>query len=89
MPHILVERRFDTPLTDAEYQATRARLRPCVQLRGVRWVRTYLSHDRRRMICEYEARDAETIRNVFREGNTSFDIAWTADIVEPEPSLSS
>jgi hypothetical protein len=41
------------------------------------------------MICEYEARDAETVRNVFREGSTPFEIAWTADVVEPEPSLSS
>jgi len=89
MPHILVERRFDTPLTDVEYEATKARLRPCVQLHNVKWVRTYLSHDRRRMICEYEARDAETVRNVFREGSTPFEIAWTADVVEPEPSLSS
>jgi len=26
---------------------------------------------------------------VFREGSTPFEIAWTADVVEPEPSLSS
>jgi uncharacterized protein DUF4242 len=89
MPHVLVERRFDTALTDAEYEATRARLRPCRELHDVKWVRTYLSHDRRRMICEYEARDAETVRNVFREARTPFEVVWTVDVVQPEPSLSS
>jgi len=83
MPHIVVERTFDAPLTDADIQAAIARLTPCAKIYNVTWVRSFLSPDKRRMICEYEAADAESVRTVQREASTPFDNAWTAELIEP------
>ncbi|GIX26637.1 MAG: hypothetical protein KatS3mg123_0518 [Burkholderiales bacterium] len=58
MPHIIVERSFETPLTEEELKATEARMAPCLDLYQVRWIRSYWSLDRRRMICDYGSVDA-------------------------------
>ena len=42
MPHIIVERSFDTPLTQEELNAVEARMAPCLDLYNVRWIRSYL-----------------------------------------------
>jgi hypothetical protein len=81
MPHIIVERTFDTPLTQEELTATEARMAPCLDLYNVRWVRSYWSADRRRMICEYDAADVASVRNVQREAEAKFDRAWAADVL--------
>jgi hypothetical protein len=81
MPHIIVERTFDTPLTQEELTATEARMAPCLDLYNVRWIRSYWSADRRRMICEYDAADVASVRNVQREAEAKFDRAWTADVL--------
>ena len=57
MPRIIVERSFEPPMTEEELAATEARMAPCLDLYDVRWIRSYWSADRRRMICEYEAAD--------------------------------
>ncbi len=56
MPRVIVERTFDTPLTQKELDAVEKRMAPCLDLYNVRWIRSYWSADRRRMICEYDAR---------------------------------
>ena len=81
MPHIIVERTFDTPLTQEELTATEARMAPCLDLYNVRWIRSYWSADRRRMICEYDAADVASVRNVQREAEAKFDRAWAADVL--------
>lgn len=81
MPHIVVERSFDIPLTEAELKARKARMMPCLDLYRVRWVRSYWSADRRRMICEYEAPDAASVKAVQREAEASFDHVWSAEVL--------
>ena len=81
MPRIIVERTFEMPLTEAELKATEARMAPCLDLYRVRWIRSYWSEDRRRMICEYEAADAASVKSVQREGKAKFDCIWAADIL--------
>ncbi len=81
MAHVIVERTFDPPLTVQELQAVEQRMAPCLDLYGVQWVRSYWSSDRRRMICEYEAADAESVRAVQREAQAKFDRVWTADLL--------
>jgi hypothetical protein len=81
MPRVIVERTFDPPMTDAELEAVQARLAPCLDLYNVRWVRSRWSSDRRRMICEYDAADTASVRNVQHEAEASFDRAWAADIL--------
>jgi hypothetical protein len=81
MPRIIVERSFETPLTQEELGAVEARMAPCLDLYNVRWIRSYWSADRRRMICEYEAADVASVRNVQREAAAKFDRAWVADML--------
>jgi hypothetical protein len=82
MPRVIVERSFETPLTQEELDAVEARMAPCLDLYNVRWVRSYWSLDRRRMICEYDAPDVASVRNVQREAEARFERAWAADILQ-------
>jgi hypothetical protein len=81
MPHVIVERNFDTPFTREELDAIEMRMKPCLDLYNVRWIRSYWSSDRRRMVCEYEAADVASVRNVQREAGARFDRAWSAEVL--------
>jgi len=81
MSHIIVERTFTPPLTDQEMNALMERMAPCLEIYNVRWLRSWISQDRQRGICEYEAADAESVRNVQREAKATFDQVWTAGVV--------
>ena len=81
MPRVIVERAFETPLTQEELTAVEKRMAPCLELYNVRWVRSYWSMDRRRMICEYDAADVASVRNVQREAEAKFDRAWAAEVL--------
>ena len=81
MPHVIVERSFETPLTQEELSAVEARMAPCLDLYNVRWIRSYWSADRRRMICEYDAADLASVRNVQREAEAKFEKVWAADVL--------
>jgi Protein of unknown function (DUF4242) len=82
MSRIIVERNFETPQSDADMATVADRERPCLGIYNVQWKRSLLSTDRRRMVCEYEAADAETVRKVQREAQAAFDRIWVADVVE-------
>jgi hypothetical protein len=49
----------------------------CLDLHRVRFVRTYFSRDRKRMICLYEAPDAESVRIAQREAQMPVDRVWS------------
>ena len=82
MSRIVVERTFQVPQTDAEMAEVANRERPCLGIYNVQWKRSLLGADRMRMVCEYEAADAETVRKVQREARADFDRIWIADVVE-------
>ena len=82
MSRIIVERNFDTPQSDSDMATVADRERPCLGIYNVQWKRSLLSTDRRRMVCEYEAADAETVRKVQREAQATFDRVWVADVIE-------
>jgi hypothetical protein len=81
MPRFIVERSFDPPLTPEELSAIEARMGPCLELYRVHWLRSYWSEDRRRMVCEYEAADAASVRDLQREAEAKFDRVWPADLL--------
>jgi hypothetical protein len=82
MIRIVVERSFGSPQSDADMNAVAVRERPCLQIYGVVWRRSLLSEDRRRMVCEYEAADAESVRRAQREAEAQFDRVWSAEVIE-------
>jgi hypothetical protein len=81
MPRVIVERSFQTPITKEDLDAVETRMAPCLDLYDVRWIRSFWSADRLRMICEYEAADVASVRNVQREADAKFDRAWLADVL--------
>jgi hypothetical protein len=82
MPRIVIERSFDIPQTDEMMKEVADRERPCLAAYQATWKRSLLSSDRKRMICEYEAADAETMRRIEREAGAQFDRVWVGDVVE-------
>jgi len=82
MSRIIVERSFDTPQSDDDMKIVADRERPCLGIYDVTWKRSLLGSDRMRMVCEYEAADAETVRKVQREARAQFDRIWVADVIE-------
>ena len=82
MIRIVVERSFDTPQSDADMMLVADRERPCLATHAATWKRSLLSADRKRMVCEYEAADAETMRRIQREAGAQFDRIYTAEVIE-------
>lgn len=82
MARIVVERSFDTPQSDADMQIVADRERPCLAAYHATWKRSVISADRKRIICEYEAGDAETLRRIQREAGAQFDRVWVGEVVE-------
>jgi Protein of unknown function (DUF4242) len=82
LQRIVVERSFDTPQSDADMKRVADRERPCLAAYQATWRRSLLSADRTRMVCEYEAADAETMRRIQREAGAQFDRVWIGEIIE-------
>jgi hypothetical protein len=85
MEIVVVERTFAEPVVFEEIQALEDRGAWCLEMHRVRFLRTYFSADRRRMICVYEAPDAESVRLAQSKAKMPFDCVWTASVL-PAPS---
>ena len=89
MARVMVEQVFTEPFTDERYAAFAKELDPCMDVRGGMWRRSSLSKDKMRMVCEFEAPDAESVREAFRASGVPFERVWTADVfaVEDYPEM--
>jgi Protein of unknown function (DUF4242) len=83
MARLILEKEFDPPLTEERHNLDAQRTDPCLEAYGARWIRSYLSTDRRRIVCEFEAADAEAVRSAFRSAGVPFTRVWTAEVFEP------
>lgn len=81
MPLIVVENSYDPPLTREQFIKGDPDLHRCMDLRQIRWVRSLLSQDGTRSVCQFEAVDAETVREAFRFSGVTFERIWLADEV--------
>jgi len=81
--NVLVERRFDEPVTLLEIQAIEDAGIWCLETRNVSFVRTFFSVDQKRMICLYRAPDAESVRQAQRQAGVPFDEAWAFQLISP------
>jgi hypothetical protein len=82
MARVVVERLFETPVDFGEIQAMEDRGASCRKQHRVRFLRTYFSADRRRMICCYAAPDAESVRLAQRQAGVPFERVWSAALYE-------
>ena len=80
MARVMVEQVFKEPFTDELYAAFAKKVDPCVEVRHGLWRRSSLAADKLRMVCEFEAPDAESVREAFRTAGVPYERAWTADV---------
>jgi hypothetical protein len=83
MPYLLVDYDHDPPVSDEALARMSHDLHPCLEARGVRWIRSWVSTDRRRGLCEFEAADAESVREAYRSAKVKFLRVWSADLAGP------
>ena len=84
MARIILEQSFDPPLSAEDEAAFAKRLDHCLEIRNGAWRRTSMSADRRRSICEFEAPDAESVREALRTAKVPFDRVWTGNVYAVE-----
>lgn len=71
------------PLSEADLDEASNKILSCYTERGIEWIQTYLSLDRTRMICELNAPDAESVREIQHRMRIPFDCVWPAHILSP------
>jgi len=74
--NILVIRNFDAPVAFEEIQALDDVGADCFLTHRVSRMRTYFSTSRRRMVCLYQAPDAESVRHALREAAIPAEQVW-------------
>jgi hypothetical protein len=82
--NVVVERRFSEPADLQEVQDLEDAGIWCLDIRNVRFVRTFFSADRKRMICLYRAPDAESVRQAQRQAQMPLNDVWAFQTVNPE-----
>ncbi len=84
MERIIMEQTFETPLSDEQMSRMAKRLDECLDLRNGAWARSYVARDRKRMVCEFVAPDAESVREALRSGNIPFDRVWSSEVFDAQ-----
>lgn len=78
---VIVERESDNPLDVDLLVEMENQKKWCLDLRNIRFMHSYLSHDRQRMICVYEAPDAEAVREAQRAIGMPVIRVWSAELI--------
>ena len=82
MVTIILEQHFEGRPFDVErYNAAQRRNAACLEVHGVRHVVSYVTPDGQRMICVFEAPDAEAVRQTARQLGYRYDSVWPATVV--------
>jgi len=82
MPRFLIERNFAEALEVTKEGADQ--VRQINDEEGVKWLFSFLSPDRRKTSCLYEAPNAEAIRIAARRANIPADVVIEVSEVRPE-----
>ncbi|UGX95486.1 DUF4242 domain-containing protein [Bradyrhizobium barranii subsp. barranii] len=81
MPRFMIERNFAERLEMTKEGADR--VNRINDEEGVRWLLTFLSADKRKTYCLYEAESAEAIRNAARRNDIPADVIIQVDEITP------
>jgi hypothetical protein len=84
VPNVLVERRFAQPVAFEDVQARELAAGWCLQAHRVRFAQSFFSVDRTRMLCLYQAPDAESVRLAQREAALPVDKVWAFERIDPD-----
>lgn len=86
MTSVVVTRAFDEPVSLDALQAREDAAAHCLENHRVRYLRTFFSGDRTRMICVYQAPDAESVRLAQLQAGMPVDQVWSCRTVDPRPA---
>ncbi|MGN1289927.1 MAG: DUF4242 domain-containing protein [Bradyrhizobium sp.] len=81
MPRFIIERNFAEKLEFTKEGVDRVDL--INDEEGVRWIFSFLSADKRKTYCLYEAENADAIRNAARRANIPADTIIEVDEITP------
>lgn len=80
MTDVLVERKYGEPLTDEILRRNLEQALSCLDLHHVEWQHSFLSPDRRELICHFKARDAESVRLALQQAGAQRGLAWSGTV---------
>lgn len=80
MTDVLVERKYPEPLTDEVLQRNLENALDCLDLHHVEWLHSFLSPDRRELVCHFRARDAESVRLALQQAGAQRGLAWSGTV---------
>jgi hypothetical protein len=83
MPRFIIERNFAEKLELAAWKAGNERIERINDEEGVKWIFSFLSADKRKTYCLYEAPTAEAIRHAAARANIPADVITMVDEVNP------
>jgi hypothetical protein len=79
---IILEQRFEGRPFDVErFNAAQRRNAACLKVHGVQHTVSYVTRDGLRMICVFDAPDAEAVRRAARQLGLRYDGVWSATVV--------
>jgi len=84
MALIIVETTAEQPLTSEFLLDAHERVMPCLTVRNAIWRYSLLASDRQRMICTFDAPDAESVRESYRQGGVMFSRIWSGTLMKPD-----
>jgi hypothetical protein len=84
VPNVVVERSFAAPVRFEDIAAAERAKSWCLETHRVHPTHSYLSLDGRRMLCFYEAPDAEAVRASQREADMPVDGVWAGTRIVPK-----
>jgi Nickel responsive protein SCO4226-like len=82
MEIVVVERSFESPTTGKAVLAGGRDIPGCLKAHRVTLRQSHISADGRRMLCVFEAPDAESVRIANLQAGLPFVRVWTADLEE-------
>ena len=83
-PNVAVERSWDEAVAMEDIQAMEDAGAWCLDAYNVKFVSTYFSTDRKRMLCLYAAPDAESVRASQRQIHMPVDNVWPFELISPK-----
>jgi hypothetical protein len=78
--HVILEREFDPRLTPDEFRCMALDSVDCLSMYRVEWQESMLATDGTRLLCRFQAPDAESVRQVAQGPGVRARVAWTGTV---------
>ena len=82
--NVVVNRSFADPVELQDLQAIEDANIHCLETHRVRFMRSFFSIDKKRMVCFYSAPDAESVRIAQRQATMPLDSVWACRRLSPD-----